>query len=104
MGEILKTQGAKFEFANARLEDAVQIKAELDRVGRHTCNGLVIVIGRKHTPPTLPEPSQMRKSGAQTSKFVHTSASSLCAFVGDVEGGWQSTETRHGDISRCMKI
>ena len=32
VGDLLKEQGAKFEFANARLEDRASIIAELDRV------------------------------------------------------------------------
>lgn len=32
VGELLKQQGAKFEYANARLEDRASIVAELDRV------------------------------------------------------------------------
>ena len=38
VGDLLKEQGAKFEYANCRLEDRAAIIAELDRV-RHAGRG-----------------------------------------------------------------
>lgn len=39
LGQLLKEQGAKFDFASARLEDRSSIIAEIDRVGTFpSCN------------------------------------------------------------------
>lgn len=45
LGELLKAQGAKFEYANARLEDRSAILADIERVGQmHAPAGLQHVL------------------------------------------------------------